>query len=58
MVKTFTKSELLVLRDIGKGDSTITAIAKNLQKTKSQIYRILDSLIEKELITKDKKNIN
>ena len=54
MVKTFTKSELLVLRDIGSGNGDVTSISENLKRTKSQIYRILKELADKELITKDK----
>ena len=54
MVKTFTRSELMVLRDIGAGAGSVLAMTENLNKTKSQIYRILNSLIEKELIAKDK----
>lgn len=53
MVKTFTRSELMVLRDIGAGEGSVLAITENLKKTKSQIYRILNSLMDKELITKD-----
>ncbi len=56
MVKTFTKSELLLLREIENNNTTVVAMAKALKKTKSQIYRILNTLIEKELITKDNKN--
>jgi hypothetical protein len=54
MVKTFTKSELLVLRELGLGNTDITTISKNLKRTKSQIYRLLKKLMDKELITKDK----
>jgi len=54
MVKTFTKSELLVLRDIGSGNGDVVSISENLKRTKSQIYRILKKLVDKELITKDK----
>ncbi len=56
MVKTFTRSELLVLKEIVENNDIVITIAKNLKKTKSQIYRILSSLLEKELITKNKKN--
>ena len=54
MVKTFTKSELLVLRDVGSGNGDVASISENLKRTKSQIYRILKELADKELITKDK----
>jgi predicted transcriptional regulator len=54
MVKTFTKSELLVLRDIGSGNGDVVSISENLKRTKSQIYRILKELADKELITKKK----
>lgn len=54
MVKTFTKSELLVLRELGLGNTDVTTISKNLKRTKSQIYRLLKKLMDKELITKDK----
>lgn len=54
MVKTFTKSELLVLREIGSGNADVTTISANLKRTKSQIYRLLKKLIDKELIAKHK----
>jgi transposase len=53
----FSKTELKVLEQLALGKKQITAIAKALDKDKSQIYRIIKSLSEKGFLSLHNKKI-
>jgi len=53
----FTESELKVLNQINRGNSTVEGIADALKLTKRQTYRLVKSLTDKETIRKKEGNI-
>jgi len=53
----FSKTELNVLEQIALGNQNIIEIAKTLNKDKSQIYRIVKSLSQKDFVNLENKEI-
>jgi predicted transcriptional regulator len=50
----YTKSKLFTFRELVLGNSNPIITSKNINKNKSQVYKILNSLIKKNMVYKDK----